>query len=197
MSQDTEISWDELHPETQRLIGRRAFLGTAGKSVAGIAVFGGFLSLVGCGHPRDKVGAAGDAIVDNTTSTTAASGGTATMPTLYERVGGDKAITAVIADFVDNNVANDARINHFFANTDLERLKKLLVEFVDNAAGGPQAYTGRDMKTAHAGMHITVADFNALVEDLSKSLDTLKVPAAEKQELLALVGPTQSDIVTA
>jgi hemoglobin len=197
MSQDTDISWDELHPETQRLIGRRSFLGTAGKSVVGLAVFGGFLTLVGCSKQHDKPAGSGDAITDNTTSTTAAAGAATTTPTLYARLGGNAAITKVIADFVDNNVANDARINHFFAQTDLVRLKAKLVEFVDNATGGPEAYTGLDMKTAHAGMKITVADFNALVEDLVKSLDTFKVPAAEKQELLALLGPTQSDIVSA
>lgn len=195
---ETEITWDELHPETQRLLGRRAFLGTAGKSAVGIAVFGGFLTLVGCGHDRDKPGASGDPIEDPTTTTAAGSAATAGKKTpLYDRLGGDAAITAVIADFVDNNVAKDTRINHFFANTDLVRLKKLLVEFVDHATGGPQAYTGRDMKAAHAGMGVTVADFNALVEDLVKSLDTHKVPEAEKQELLGLLGPTQADIVTA
>jgi hemoglobin len=197
MSQDTEISWDELHPETQRLIGRRAFLGTAGKSVAGLAVFGGFLTLVGCGHPHDSTAASGADITDNTTSTTAAAGAGSTEPTLYERLGGAEAIDKVIADFVDNQVAPDTRINHFFAQTDLVRLKEKLAEFVDHATGGPEAYTGRDMKSVHAGMNITVADFNALVEDLTKSLDKFGVPATEKQQLLDLLGPTQPDIVTA
>ena len=192
---ETDISWDELHPETQRLLGRRSFLGTAGKSAVGIAVFGGFLTLVGCGKDDQRPGASGDPIEGSTTTTAAAATGKKTP--LYDRLGGDAAITAVIADFVDNNVAKDTRINHFFANTDLVRLKQLLVEFVDSATGGPQTYTGRDMKAAHAGMGVTVADFNALVEDLVKSLDTFKVPEAEKQELLNLLGPTQPDIVTA
>jgi hemoglobin len=194
---ETDISWDELHPETQRLLGRRSFLQTAGKSAVGVAVFGGFLTLVGCGHDRDKAGATGDPIPDPTTTTAAGAAGAPKKQPLYDRLGGNTAITAVIADFVDNNVAHDTRINHFFANTDLVRLKKLLVEFVDHATGGPEAYTGRDMKAAHAGLGITVADFNALVEDLVKSLDTFKVPEAEKQELLALLGPTQPDIATA
>ena len=193
---ETDIDWDDLHPETQRLLGRRAFIGTAARSAAGLAVFGGFLSLVGCGHDREDAGATGDPLLDPTT-TTAEPASNAGTPTLYERLGGNPAITAVIADFVDTNVANDTRINHFFANTDLVRLKALLVEFVANASGGPEEYTGRDMKAAHAGMGITVADFNALVEDLVKSLDKFEVPDAEKQQLLGLLGPTQADIVTA
>ena len=126
----------------------------------------------------------------------AAAGGAA-ADSLYTRLGGNAAISAVIADFVDKQVVPDTRINSFFANTDLTRLKKLLTEFTDNATGGPEAYTGRDMKTTHAGLKITVADFNALVEDLSKSLDVFKVPAKEKGELLGALAPLQSDIVTA
>jgi hemoglobin len=51
------------------------------------------------------------------------------------------------------------------------------------------------MKTAHKGMGITDADFNALVEDLIATLDQFKVPAQEKNELLAALGPMRSDIV--
>src|SRR5215470_14400065 len=94
---------------------------------------------------------------------------------LYQRLGGKEAITAVVDDFV-GNVAADNRINKFFARADVPRLKKLLVEQICSASGGPCAYTGRDMKTVHAGMGVNDADFNALVEDLVKSLDKFKVP---------------------
>ena len=50
-------------------------------------------------------------------------------------------------------------------------------------------------KTVHAGMGITTADFNALVDDLKKSLDKFKVGSQEQQELLAILGPMQKDIV--
>ena len=176
-----EITWDELHPETQRLLTRRGFIGRAGQSMAAVGLIGGFF-LAGCGS--DKKTAA--------TTTTAAAG----AKKLYDRLGGNPAITAVIADFVDNNVAKDARINKFFANTDLTKLKKLLVEQVAAGTGGPEKYTGRSMKESHAGLKIGVADFNALVEDLVKSLDKFKVPEAEKTELLNVLGPMKGDIVT-
>jgi hemoglobin len=115
-------------------------------------------------------------------------------PTLYQRLGGKEAITAVVDDFVAR-VAADNRINSFFATTDIPRLKRLLVEQICQASGGPCTYTGRDMKTAHKGMGVTDADFNALVEDLVATLDQLKVPAQEKSELLAVLGPMRSDIV--
>jgi hemoglobin len=113
---------------------------------------------------------------------------------LYQRLGGLEAITAVVDDFVAN-VADDSRINARFANTDIPRLKRLLVEQICNGTGGPCTYTGRDMKTTHAGMGITDAEFDALVEDLVRSLDRFKVPAAEKQELLGILDPMKADIV--
>ena len=113
---------------------------------------------------------------------------------LYQRLGGLEAITAVVDDFVAN-VADDSRINARFANTDIPRLKRLLVEQICAGTGGPCTYTGRDMKTTHAGMGITDAEFDALVEDLVRSLDKFKVPAAEKEELLGILGPMKTDIV--
>jgi len=54
---------------------------------------------------------------------------------------------------------------------------------------------GRDMKSTHKDMGVTDGEFNALVEDLSGALDKLKVPAAEKNELLGLLAPMKGDIV--
>ena len=66
--------------------------------------------------------------------------------------------------------------------------KAKLVDQICEASGGPCKYTGKDMKTAHAGMGITDADFNALVEDLVATLDKFKVPEKEKGELLGRFG---------
>jgi hemoglobin len=119
---------------------------------------------------------------------------TAATQSLYDRLGGKTAITAVIDRFVAN-VANDTRINERFATTDIARLKKNLVDQVCMATGGPCSYTGRDMNTTHAGMRITTADFNALVQDLVTALDAFKVPETDKKELLGLLGPMKKDIV--
>ena len=113
---------------------------------------------------------------------------------LYERLGGKEAITAVVDDFVAN-VAADNRINSFFAKANIPRLKANLVDQICQATGGPCTYTGKDMKTAHKGMGITDADFNALVEDLKKSLDKFKVPAKEQGELLGALGSLKPQIV--
>lgn len=113
---------------------------------------------------------------------------------LYDRLGGKSAITAVVDQFVAN-VANDTRINGRFATTDIPKMKGHIVDQVCMATGGPCTYTGRAMKPLHAGMKITDADFSALVGDLVAALDKCKVPAQEKSELLGILGPLKKDIV--
>ncbi|GMV51710.1 MAG: hypothetical protein AMXMBFR67_32530 [Nitrospira sp.] len=119
--------------------------------------------------------------------------GHAATKSLYARLKGKPAITTVIDQFVAN-VAADSRINARFATTDIPKLKGHLVDQVCSATGGPCIYTGRDMKQTHAGMHISSADFESLVQDLVAALDHFKVPAAEKNELLGLLGPMKADI---
>ena len=114
--------------------------------------------------------------------------------TLYERLGGQPAVEAVVDEFL-KRVAADKRINGRFVNTDLPRLRGLLVEFVCSATGGPCKYTGRDMRSAHAGMQLVDEEFSALVEDLVGALDKFNVPKAEKDELLGALGPLAKDIV--
>jgi hemoglobin len=119
---------------------------------------------------------------------------TAQEASLYQRLGGYKAIVAVVDDFV-GNVAADRRINRFFASTNIPRLKQNLVDQICAAAGGNCIYTGRDMKSAHAGMGVRSRDFDALVGDLTKTLRKFKVPAKEQGQLLAVLGPMKKDIV--
>jgi hemoglobin len=121
------------------------------------------------------------------------SGGMGNKP-LYDRLGGKPAIQAVVDDFI-GNVAGDGRINRRFANADIPRLKRMLVDQICEASGGPCKYAGANMLDAHRGMNITEAEFTALVEDLIKSLDKFKVPAQEKTELLTALGGMKPQIV--
>jgi|HubBroStandDraft_6_1064221.scaffolds.fasta_scaffold30494_2 hemoglobin len=131
----------------------------------------------------------------DTTTTTSGSGGSAAS--LFVSLGGEPAIKAVVKDFVEEEVAKDDRINAFFKNADIPGLEQKLYEQICNASGGGCTYTGKDMKTAHAGMNIKEADFNALVEDLVKSFKKFNVKDADQQALLGVLGPMKSDIVTA
>jgi hemoglobin len=117
---------------------------------------------------------------------------------LYERLGGEPAITAVVDDFV-GRAAADPKVDFTrggkYDKLDVPKLKKQLVNLVGQLTGGPQKYTGKDMKTVHKGMKITPEQFDALAADLVASLDKFKVPAKEKGELLTIVGSTKTDMV--
>ncbi len=115
-------------------------------------------------------------------------------PSLYERLGGHDAVAAVVEDFV-GRVGADARINAFFRGVDLDQLKRLLAEQICQASGGGCRYTGRPMRVAHRGLNIRDADFDALVEDLTASLDHFTVRERERRELLTALGGMRREIV--
>ena len=112
---------------------------------------------------------------------------------------GKNAIVAVVDAFVARAAA-DNRINAYFKDTAsdparLAKFKKNLADQICEATGGPCKYTGKDMKSAHAGMGISSADFAALVEDLVATLDGFHVKEQDKSALLAALGPMKGDIV--
>lgn len=145
---------------------------------------------MGCSGKKEAESAAPAAQAEPSAVSDAA----APKQSLYERLGGEAAIKAVVDEFVAN-VGADTRINQYFANANLDRLKGHLVNQIGQASGGPQQYTGRDMKTTHAGMGVDGPAFDALVEDLVTALDKFAVAEQEKSELLAVLGPMRADIV--
>ena len=118
-------------------------------------------------------------------------------PSLYRRLGGREGIAQVVGDFTAN-MAADPRVNERFKDAkpaEIEKFKSNLSDQICEATGGPCSYLGKDMKTAHQGMRITEAEWNATVENLVKALDKNNVPVQAKQELLGALGPMKKDIV--
>jgi len=163
------------------------------------------LSLLACDSSSGDTNDTGTADDTSTTGETGETGepgetGDTGEPTLYEQIGGAPAVEAVVDEFV-KNVAEDTNINWFFAHTDIDGLKASLRDQICAATGGPCTYTGGDMLSVHANMAITDAQFDFLVADLLKALDTLGVPYALDGSatidplLVALVG-MRGDIVT-
>ena len=116
---------------------------------------------------------------------------------LYKRLGGYDAIAALTDDFI-GRLATDPQLQRFFPglSTDSKkRLRQHVVDFLCSATGGPCLYLGRDMKTAHTGLGITEADWQASVKDLVATLDHFKVPDKEKNEVLTAVSGLKGDIV--
>ena len=116
---------------------------------------------------------------------------------LYHRVGGYDAIAAVVDDFV-GRLVGDKQFVRFFDGHSTDSLKRIRQHIVDQfcaGAGGPCIYTGRDMKTSHQGLGITEAQWDAAAKHLIATLDKFKVPAKEKDELVAFVTSLKKDIV--
>jgi hemoglobin len=113
---------------------------------------------------------------------------------LYERLGGVDAITAVTRAAVDRQMKDD-RINQKSARTYVDRLIKEFVDQICQATGGPCTYTGRSMTEAHHNMGVTSGEFQAIVEDVVAVLDDFKVGKAEQDELLNILAPLQGEIV--
>jgi hemoglobin len=113
---------------------------------------------------------------------------------LYERLGGKAAIAAMVDDAI-GNIAADPRINRRFGRADAHHLKNNLVDLLCLRAGGPCIYKGRNMADAHEAMHIRDDEFDALVEDIAKSFDRFRVPAAERTEALRILNQMKNAIV--
>ena len=119
--------------------------------------------------------------------------------TLYERLGGYDAVSAVANDLLPRLQA-DSQLARFWQHRGadgLKREKQLLIDFLCSSAGGPLYYTGRDMKTSHTGMKISESDWSAFLGHLDATLETFRVPQAERDEVVAFVQSTKPDIVEA
>jgi len=119
--------------------------------------------------------------------------------TLYDRLGGYDAISAVSSNLLPRLMA-DPLLGRFWQNRGddgIAREKQLLIDFLCACAGGPMYYTGRDMKLIHKGMRIGNADWQAFLGHLNATLDTFQVPAQERGEVVAFVESTKADIVEA
>jgi hemoglobin len=120
-----------------------------------------------------------------------------TAPTLYKRLGGYDALAAVTDDFLAR-LAGDPGFARFFAGHSTDSIKRIRQNIVNQlcfATGGPCVYTGRDMKTSHAGLGITEKDWDVSVKLLIATLDKFSVPAKEKDEVLTTVSTLKKDIV--
>ena len=114
---------------------------------------------------------------------------------LYGQFGGQSGVEALVEEFLVR-LLEDERINAQFAETDLVNLNDRLVEQFCVELGGPCTYTGRDMAESHAGLGITEADFNALVEDLVAAMEARGIPRGAQNQLLSRLAPMHGDIVS-
>lgn len=120
---------------------------------------------------------------------------TAAPRNLFERLGGEDGIGAVV-DALLVNIGADSRINKYFNNLDQVQFKANNVAFLCEKTGGPCGYTGGEMKTVHKSMQVTSEDFDAMMETIGKTLDEKSVAEADKKELMDLMASYKADIVS-
>jgi hemoglobin len=119
------------------------------------------------------------------------------MSTLFERLGGAPAVEQAVEIFY-RRVLSDDRIRHFFDDVDMERQMAKQKAFLTMALGGPNNYTGKDLREGHAHLvakGLNDSHFDAVVENLVATLKDLGVKDEMIGEVGALLGPTRNDVL--
>ncbi len=114
--------------------------------------------------------------------------------TLYDDLGGEAGVTAIVGSMIDNALKDD-RIKVIFDDVNIPRLKGLIARQFCMLTGGGCEYKRRSMKDTHAGLNLRDADFNALVEDLEAAMDARGVPWRTQARLLAILAPMEHEMV--
>ncbi|MFP3121642.1 group 1 truncated hemoglobin [Ectobacillus funiculus] len=115
--------------------------------------------------------------------------------TLYEKFGGEEAITKVVDYFYEELVLKDETVQHFFENTDMEKQKRHQAKFISFALGGPNQYSGKSMAKAHEGMNLQPAHFQAIATHLHDALAHFGVQEHDIQTALDKVATLRDDIL--
>jgi hemoglobin len=114
--------------------------------------------------------------------------------TLYQRLGGEEGISAIVRDTLDLHLKNPL-INARYQDKDAEKLHRLSVEFFSMGSGGPAKYTGRDMRETHKGMNISEQEFIAVIDDILEALDKNNIAPETKTEVLGILYSMKGEIV--
>ena len=120
-----------------------------------------------------------------------------TEKSLYDRLGGYDSITTFVHDLLDRLQA-DSQLGRFWqhrGDDGIAREKQLLIDYLAASAGGPLLYTGREMLASHVGMKIDDSDWNVFLGHAGATMESLKIPQQERDDIVAFVLTLQSDIV--
>ena len=113
---------------------------------------------------------------------------------VYNDIGGEAAVDAAV-DIFYRKVLADQRVNGFFSEVAMEGQRDKQKAFLTMAFGGPNNYSGKDLRSGHAGMRLNEGHFNAIAEQLVATLEELKVPQASIDEIATIVGTTKADVL--
>jgi hemoglobin len=114
----------------------------------------------------------------------------------YDRIGGGRAVSAVVDRFYESVLA-DPQLAPFFVETDVNRLKRHQVLLISQVMGGPADYDGRSLRDAHDGLNISSDDFGRVVTHLVTALQEASVPGDVIGRLGTQLGAAEKDVVQA
>lgn len=118
------------------------------------------------------------------------------MAEIYDQLGGPDGVRTAVTVFY-NRVTADPELGRWFQGVDLDRLKAHQRAFLTSAFGGPQVFSGRSLREAHADLEITDAAFDSMVSTLLTSLADLGVPTHAVTAVGERLEEARPDIVTA
>lgn len=113
---------------------------------------------------------------------------------LYERIGAQDGIAVVVDGFL-GKVGADDHVNGRFANTDMPKLRALLIEQVCEATGGPCTYSGKSMLDAHKGMNIMESEFGIVAAHFATAMSDAGVGADDAGVIMGVLAGMHDDIV--
>lgn len=116
---------------------------------------------------------------------------------LYDQIGGDFAVNAAVDIFYRKVLADD-RINQFFEGVDMEKQAAKQKAFLTVAFGGPNNYTGKDMREGHAHLverGLNDSHFDAVMENLGATMKELNVPDELIAQAAAIAESTRNDVL--
>jgi len=117
-----------------------------------------------------------------------------TINTLYVHLGGESAVDSAVDIFYENVLAND-RINMFFENLDMVAQAMKQKNFLTMVFGGPNKYTGKDMRNGHAHLGLTEEHFNAVVENLAATIKELGASDSDIGEVAGIADSGKDDVL--
>jgi hemoglobin len=118
---------------------------------------------------------------------------------LFERLGGSSGIERIVDEVASRHLANPviaARFRPYVEPPEkLQGLKTHLARFLEMGSGGPQRYEGRDMRSTHAGMNISPAEYMAAVDDIVAALEHVGIDEQTRKDVLAMAWSLKGDII--
>lgn len=117
-----------------------------------------------------------------------------TQESLYQRLGGQPGISAIVEDIWINHTSNPD-VKQRYEASDPENVKRLVREMFCAGTGGPETYTGKDMLSAHKGMNISDKEFNSVIDDVLKAMEKNNAGQTERDEVLCILYSMKGEIV--